>query len=134
MKCPNCGLDKSLYTTICDCGFDFESEELESLNRKEERTMKCPSCGLTNPPEAMKCDCGYEFQNNQNINNTGVYDGSISCIKCGTLCGHGSHSTGRWVAIGLLSFFLFPFGLFSFFLLRGRKNYRCLKCGTQFRM
>jgi hypothetical protein len=69
-----------------------------------------------------------------NINNTGVYDGSISCIKCGTLCGHGSHSTGRWVAIGLLSFFLFPFGLFSFFLLRGRKNYRCLKCGTQFRM
>lgn len=35
MKCPNCGLDKSLYTTICDCGFDFESEELESLNKKE---------------------------------------------------------------------------------------------------
>ena len=105
MKCPNCGLDKSLYTTICDCGFDFESEVLESLNKKRERTMKCPSCGLTNHPDAIKCE---------------------------TLCGHGSHSAGRWVAIGLLSFFLFPIGFFSLFLLLGRKNYKCLKCGTQF--
>ncbi len=50
MKCPNCGLDKRYYAKICDCGFDFESEELESLNKKEDITQGIPKEKVVHEP------------------------------------------------------------------------------------
>tara|TARA_B100001964_G_C14020361_1_gene503534 strand:- start:418 stop:846 length:429 start_codon:yes stop_codon:yes gene_type:complete len=141
MKCPNCGLDKSLYTTICDCGFDFESEVLESLNKKRERTMKCPSCGLTNHPDAIKCDCGFNFNKNvqelpvdrqthkhprysQSSENIRLTRG-LSCPKCDTIT-RGRYSGVIW----LFTILLFPIGLL---LLLVKKTYSCSKCGYTFK-
>ena len=122
MKCPNCGLDKSLYTTICDCGFDFESEELESLNKKEERTMKCPSCGLENHPERERCDCGYELT--KAIADKPITRG-LSCPKCETIA-EGKYGCLIWVFVILL----FPIGLL---LLLVKKTYSCSKCEYTFK-